>query len=591
MNVFLDGLSELGRNAGAILLFFSAALGAGVWLARLFPGEWKEQVWLLVPFGLTAGLVPLALLSMLFALLGWLWPPVMQIGHIGMAALAVGGLLAWFLRDRKRVALGVSAWAAALGGLALFLLLVVRLAFLKGLLLPPYSDGAEHYLMVRDLLAPASAPQGSHALVGILERYYHFGYHSLTAWLVSVTGLAPERAMPLLGQLFLVIAPLAVFFLAGVTTGNRKAAAFAALLAAIGWQMPAFASNWAKYPTAAGLALLPVVLGALALLWKSGRRRPAAWIGAALLAAGVGVFHARTLVCLVVAGAGFLLVRLLDRFAPKKALPWLAAAAGLLAAYALYSQWYLMQFYCGGQCYALGAVALLTPFAILYAPGFSLGIFLYLLGMIGASKLHLPEALRSYSAVWLDGPFLVIACYLPFSVFGGLSIAGLLDRLETWPRRLRPTVRAWMRNAAAALVVLLAAWNAAGTGAFRPDSCCNYVRAADLEAIRWIGENVPPEAVVFISGSQVGGSRVAMDGGMWVSPLTGRRSVVETYGYNWDALDALRAACTQGDVYVYAGGAFYSFQTERFIRPDWYEPVFENGAVVIYHTRGCIGEK
>jgi hypothetical protein len=116
MNVFLDGLSELGRNAGAILLFFSAALGAGVWLARLFPGEWKEQAWLLVPFGLTAGLVPLALLSMLFALLGWLWPPVMQIGHIGMAVLAVGGLLAWFLRDRKRVVPGVPAGAAARGG-------------------------------------------------------------------------------------------------------------------------------------------------------------------------------------------------------------------------------------------------------------------------------------------------------------------------------------------------------------------------------------------------------------------------------------------------------------------------------------------
>ncbi|KAF0108577.1 MAG: hypothetical protein FD146_463 [Anaerolineaceae bacterium] len=591
MNVFLDGLSELGRNAGAILLFFSASLGAGVWLARLFPGGWKEQAWLLVPFGLAAGLVPLALLSMLFALLGWLWPPILKIGHIGMAALAVSGLLAWIVRERKRVALGVPAWAGALGGLALFLLLVVRLAFLEGLLLPPYSDGAAHYLMARDLLAPASAPQGSHALVGLLQRYYHFGFHGLAAWLVSVTGLPLETALPLLGQLFLVIAPLAALFLSGVTTGSRKFAAFAFLLAAIGWKMPAFASNWAKYPTAAGLALLPVTLGALYLLWKSGRRRPAAWIGAALLAAGVGIFHARTLVCLLVAGACFLLVRLLDRFAPKKILPWLAAAAGLLAGYALVSQQYLMQFYCGGQCYALGAAALLAPFAILYAPGLSLGIFLYLAGTIGASKLHLPEALRSYSVVWLDGPFLEVACYLPLAFLGGLGIAGLLGRLEAWPRRLRPTVRAWVRRAVTALIVLLVFWNVTRIDTFRPSSCCNYVHAADLAAIRWIGENTPPDAVVYVSGYKTGGSRVAMDGGMWVTALAGRRSIVEEYDYTWDTLEMLRLACAQGDVYVYAGGAYYSFEMERFNRPDWYDIVFAEGPVAIYHVSGCIGGK
>jgi hypothetical protein len=591
MNVFLDGLSQLGRNAGAVLLFFSAALGAGVWLARLFPGEWKRQAWLLVPFGLTAGLVPLAFLSMTFSLLGWLWAPITKMGHIGMTVLAVGGLLAWFLRDRKRAAPGIPAWAAALGGLALFTLLVVRLAFLDGLLLPPYSDGVEHYLMVRDLLAPASAPQGSHALVGLLERYYHFGYHSLTAWLVNVTGTAPEQALPLVGQLFLVIGSLAMLFLAGVTTDSRKAAAFAALLAAIGWKMPAFASNWAKYPTMAGLALLPVALGALVLLWRDGRRKPAAWAGAALLAVGVGVFHARAFVCLVIAAACFLLVRLARRFLPKQVLPWLALAAGLLAGYFFFSQNYLMQFYCGRECYALGAVAVLAPVAILYAPGLSLGILLYLLGMLGAAKLHLPEAMRSYSVVWLDGPFMEVVCHLPLAFLGGLGIAGLLDWLEAWPRRLRLAVRVWVRFLVTALIVLLSIWNVARIDTFRPGSCCNYVQAADLAAIRWIGENTPPDAVVYVSGYKTGGSRVAMDGGMWVTALAGRRSIVEEYDTAWDTLEMLRLACAQGDVYVYAGSTFYSFQTERFVRPDWYDIVFADGNVMIYHVRACIGGK
>jgi hypothetical protein len=241
-----------------------------------------------------------------------------------------------------------------------------------------------------------------------------------------------------------------------------------------------------------------------------------------------------------------------------------------------------MQFYCSGQCYALGAVALLAPFAILYAPGFSLGIFLYLLATIGASKLYLPDALLSYSMVWLDYPFMAIACYLPFSILGGLGAAGLLGRLE---------VRAWLRNLAAALLLLLVVWNAAMIDSFSPDSCCNYAHTADLEAIHWIGANVPQDAYVAISTYPVYWGLMGMDAGIWVTPLTGRRSLMEEYGYNWDSSASLREVCSAGDVYVYVGDRYFSFQKDRLIKPDWYELVFESEETDVFHILSCIGGK
>jgi hypothetical protein len=589
--IFINGIKVLGDNIWGILILITSCLGVGLWMARLMPGEWRKQAWLLFPFSLIAGIFPLALFSLFFALTAWLWPPILVIGFIGYGVLGFGGLVTWFILEGKKIQLGIPKWAFLLGSICLFFLLVVRLAFLKDLLLPPYSDGVEHFLMVRDLLSPAIAPQGSHALPEIFERYYHFGFHGIAAWLAVVSCESPEHAIILFGQILQVISPLAVLFLVGASTSNRSAAFFAALLAGIGFKMPAFASNWAKYPTISGIVLFPVALGAIYLVWKYGKNKPLTWVLAALLSGGMVVFHSRTLMCLVLAALCFLISLFFDRFIPRKVIPWITFLVGFFAGYILISQWYLMQFYCSGSCYTLIGIAIFTPLAILYTPSLVLGIFLFLLGMVGMSILHLPHGLLTYSATWIDGPFLGVATYQPLVVLGGLGIAGLLSSGEALIRKVGWVRWKWIGNTLTTLLVVLVFWIFSKIDTFKPNSCCNYIHVSDINAFKWIENNIPLEAVIIISGYPVGETLISMDGGMWITALTGRQTRIEGNSYNWDSLEKLRAVCETGDVYVYYGGEYYSFEDTRFLRADWYKPVFEENRVRIYHVTTCIGKK
>jgi hypothetical protein len=574
MQVLAVGLYECGKNGAALILFFSAALGAGVWMARGLLGKWKEKVWLFLPLSLIGGVVLLASFSLLFFLLARYWPPLLKIGNIATAILSEASLLVWVLTRRREMKFAVTVEYFFLGCLLFLVLLAVRLAFLKSLLVPPYGDGAAHYITVKDMLSPVSTAHSHRTPVTLLLSYYHYGFHSLVVWLVCGTGLAAEAAIPLVGQLLVVLSALGVLFLVGVTTQDSKAAAFAALLAGFGWKMPAYASNWAKYPTLGGMVVFMAALGVSYISWRNPKRRIIATLGAAFLLAGAVFFHSRILVCLAIALGCFLFAYIADRFVPRRVLPWVAAAIGLLAGFVFLRQSHLTMYYCGQKCYLLGVIALLGPFALLYAPGFSMGIFLYLLGIILAARINLPSALQSYSLTWLDDPFLSITAYIPLSLLGGLGVAGLLNLLVG---------RAHIREIIAIVLFGLIIFNFTSLDSFYPESYYNYVGSADLDAIHWLDHNLPAQAVFVIAGSSIQGSVTGVDAGVWISPLTGRASVIQILGYPWVMTDALRTACTSDNLYLYVG----STQKMVSVSPVKYKQVYSKNSAKIYRVLEC----
>ena len=153
-------------------------------------------------------------------------------------------------------------------GAATLILAVLRLAFVRGLLLPQYFDSAAHYRLIRSLVEVAGGVASSSSIAIPSVNYYHLGYHVLLAGVVSITGLPLSSLMLIFGQLMLALTPLSVYAFAHRASGSAPAALLAVVLAAIGWYMPAFAANWGKYP--ALLSLLPSV-GALALTWTAER--------------------------------------------------------------------------------------------------------------------------------------------------------------------------------------------------------------------------------------------------------------------------------------------------------------------------------
>ena len=85
------------------------------------------------------------------------WPVALLPGYLLLAAAGCLGALTWLLVTR-RTSFHPGRAALPLGAILLLLVLMLRLAFLKGLLLPPNFDVAQHYLIVQDILSPTGRP-------------------------------------------------------------------------------------------------------------------------------------------------------------------------------------------------------------------------------------------------------------------------------------------------------------------------------------------------------------------------------------------------------------------------------------------------
>ena len=260
MNVIIDGLVAFMRNLIPVCTFIIASVGLGLAWLSFFPvlrGLARGQKIILAP---VVGLLLLSIFSYGFIQLARVWSPAFTIGSrlIFVTSLV---FVILFLRDTWKKRQTLKEWGiAGIGLLCFILFLSLRLVYLKGLVLPPYHDSVEHYRILVNFLNPATTP-------GLFsEGYYHFGFHSIAAWLVELAGAAPETALVLLGQFFLSIVPLSLYSFIHALTHNWKPSLITALIGAFTWSMPAHAANWGKYPAMAAVIILPALLALLILL-------------------------------------------------------------------------------------------------------------------------------------------------------------------------------------------------------------------------------------------------------------------------------------------------------------------------------------
>jgi hypothetical protein len=572
--IFTDGLIVLGQYAVPLLVFFVSVLGWGLWCLRPFMQPVSPARYLALALGI--GIVALSLLGLATAFVAQVWQAVWKPASLVIVAVALVGwlLFGW----EQRTMLWSQAGKILTGGLLFLILLVIRLIFIRSILLPPYHDSAEHYMLVQSLLRPFETVDVANFLLDASARYYHLGFHALAAWWVSATGLEVAPALALLGQVFLVICPFTVFALADSLNGEQGFAWFAALLAAIGWSMPAFAVNWGKYPALAAVAGFPAVV----TLWWSARHGPRRKFGKyvllLLLSAGLIMLHSRALVLLALAACGVGVAWI--RFPERMPLGW-----SLLPACVILPVFYWLRAPLLSRYFSLGYITLLLvilglPFAFSFSPRLSAVMSLFMLGIYAASVTKLPAMLRGYSRFLLDRPFEDISLFLPLSALVGLELAGFLFRLSS-----RPRLQAGLKAFFAGMILISFSLQ----GSLRADRCCNYVETGDLYAMKWIKSETAPDAIVLISGYEMSNYQVATDGGAWVRALTGRNVNKVRYDLPWDTISARTLVCKPewNEPYIYAGGQEFSFDRNRLYRPEWYEVVFEFEGTRVYKVHNC----
>ncbi len=512
-------------------------------LARRMEWSWGERAAL--SMGVSLGIIPLTLLWT--GLVGWRWG---SISVWVIYAICLLGLIALYWRERRSAEQRLHDESSDLAlAVVLIFTLGVRLAMTRDLSAPAWVDPVHHATIARLITEQGKLPDTYTPYVQSNTSNYHPGFHSATAVLHWLSGLEIADAMLLLGQVQNALCGLAVYLFAATLTKNRMAGVLSALASSFLLPMPAYYTSWGRYTQLAGLLILPSCVHLIQEFRQSqGREKIWSLLAASLVCAGLFLTHYRVAAFLALWLIAFMLaeiIRSLDKqplwitipdlyghyllvsiFAIALSLPWWPSLMRTMLAPALASaptpqplsiDWgYLTPVY--GKAVTITAVlGLLWSILRLRWFGPTLALWIGLM-FISANQgvVHIPLAGN------VNKTSVEITLFLPSAILAGFLVADLLN--EGQQRLPRPLRLPFQAAATLGAIVLMIA------GARRVITLINPVtllfRAADRPAMEWIKTNLPSDAELLINPFLWGyGVYAGQDGGYWITPMTGRRTL------------------------------------------------------------------
>jgi len=174
---------------------------------------------------------------------------------------------------------------ALLAVLAL-LAFALSLAQFADLPAPLWVDSYQHAADIQSILNHYHAPR---------DRIYHFGFHSIVAWIVRLTHASIPAAMIAVGQLVIVQMGLSFFALGERLTRSAMVGFACAICVWFLTPTPMYFLTWGRYPLLLGTAILPIALIA-AMDWLDAPRLDArASVLVVVTLMGLGSAHLRLL--------------------------------------------------------------------------------------------------------------------------------------------------------------------------------------------------------------------------------------------------------------------------------------------------------
>ena len=601
MNVLSDIFSVLTNHwplvAGMLLIMLLSQLLVGSALRMIFCDRLASEDY----FALSAAgwMLPLSLASVLWLMLG-AWLPGQA---VALLLVLLTGILSvvLFLRARQEP---VPASKAILWVLLLLFSasIFLRLAFVSKVIIPLYFDSAQHYFIAKALIR-SLASHASPLLNPPTGTYYHNGFHFLIAWMSTILRADILDAILILGQVIVAALPLSMFSIIKQETKSGAAAIFAVLLAAFGWYMPAYAVNWGKYPALTSLPLITFVMSLAYLFVRYRhtltRRQYLGLNGILFLGIIVTIlFHSRALVVLGILALAWVIATAWQRLARRiRLITFLVILIGivLIIMFLRTKDVFGLLFdpyWTKGSMVTL-VVLVLALFAQWRYPRLAFASILVVLLLFGG--LLIPVNVPGYgNLTLLDRPFVEMILYLPLSLLGGAGLAGLekslQDLIARWPAR-----RFSSAQYLSSVFIVLLLVNAFANYNIYPADCCSIVGRDDLVAIDWMDKNLPPEARIAISSTELHvldtnapHGAAGGDAGAWITPLTDRVTLPLPYQSDFSQQPIFNTLCKFGAGYLYVGEIGASFNIGSISAyPDRYRILLSMPKAKVYQVTGC----
>lgn len=419
----------------------------------------------------------------------------------------------------------------------------------RELYLPAWVDSLHHVLLVRIILEGGGLVESLDPYLPV-SHYYHFGFHVFGAVFSFWSGLPPERAVLVAGQILNASIALSIYRLGKTLWEGVYGAGLALILAGFVSQMPAYYLTWGRYTLLAGLLILPLAMAEGVNMARS-QNSAGSYLRFVLYCAGLILTHyfAAFLlaVFLVFLSLETLLVDLRKqlRFHQMRwARPILAASGGFI----LTIPWFLRVW--DNIQGRLRVDALLDSEAVetLYFSQYPLYLwrlsgpthnylllFLASLGIVAALRRPWSRslglwalALAALSVPWglrishFRPDHFVIVLFVPAT----LLAAGLIT---TGWRKTVFSQRRYSGMLRGILVLMFAGFTLWGILETRSviNPATILANQGDTKALDWVSENISEEAKFFINVIhwQYGSYR-GVDGGWWILPITGRQTLL-----------------------------------------------------------------
>lgn len=586
MPAILAVIADQGRLILGILLFMALGTALVALTLKNILGELLTSSEYLA-LGMAGWSVPISLVSFAWFLFGS--KPLAPVSLFLLISLLIG-LIFFLQRFKARPEPDTRSTGIFL--LLFFLVSVfLRLAFVSKALLPSYFDSAQHYLLIKTIMARSTG-----ILPALAVNYYHLGYHTLAAFMVSTWQSEITRTMLILGQMILAILPLAFFLLVKHETRSNLAGIFAVSLAAYGWYMPAHAVDWGKYPALISLSVIPFVLSLAYLLAQNKSTLSPHKRWALMLSLGIGVLvsgvmHSRSLVIIGIACLAWIISVWQKKLSQGQQMWGFVLLIVAVVLEIIFVQRYdvlllLLDPYSHKGVLVTILVLLLSIFAYKQYPQFTFACILAIGFLIVSLFIPVRGVVPGYANLTLlDRPFVEMILFMPLSLLGGLGLAGLQEKIQ-YPKL-------------GILVGLLACgvvWiNAVVTYDLYPSNCCVLVGHDDVTAMDWMNAKLPADARIGISATELkvltSGSfegYVGGDAGIWILPLIDRQTVPLRYDTNFGEQATLENLCQQGISHLYVGELGQNFNDSQLsAQPTWYKALLAMPKVRVYQVVGC----
>ncbi len=495
-----------------------------------------------------------ALTALLYFVLGARFSGLALVSLLAACGFAsVLGLISTMQR-RANISISLSlknGLGLAAGVLLLLCAVLWRFYQARTLVMPSWVDSVHHVFLVQKIMELGGLPATLDPEIPAFFSY-HFGFHALAAHFAFWANAEPAQAVLWFGQVINALVGLSVYRLAKSIWGDWRRALLAALLVAFALQMPAYYVTWGRYTLLTGLLLLPLAMAAANDIVRNPERHEP-WLRLLLLTTGVALCHYTTLLLLGM----YLFVLLLGQVwkvrSPQGLTRVWKVSAGALGGLVLASPWLWRVAVQEGRRMTVKVVAdssgTQTGYVdyLLYLLGPTTNYGLYALAVLALIYAIFQRRTRTLAAWvvlilvllnpnWLRlGPFrpdhMAIILFLP----AALLVAHLvMEGVDQFAKVSLPWLQKGLQGAAVLVLaggLIYGGWNTRNV----INSGTVFTSSADLQALKWVRENTPPDARFFINTTHWQSSIYrGVDGGYWLLPLTKRWSILPpvlfTYG-------------------------------------------------------------